>query len=241
MNLSVIHPSWQPVLSCLNQEAFLTFKNEILPNTLYYPEAQHIFRVFCMPLSQIKVVILGSGPYPVPQQSSGLAFATKEGIRTPASLKIIQKELDNLGLAGNSSLLKSWSSLEHWQEQGVFLLNIALTVESGNPGSHEVYWEDFIKRVIYFIGSKQPCIWLLWGHKAQRFAVNLPAKSVFRVQGYDRETIKQIPISEDYNYVLKAEHPGSEAFKTDAGFLNCNHFLYVNEILSRKREKIINW
>jgi uracil-DNA glycosylase len=29
-----------------------------------------------------------------------------------------------------------WKTLAHWEKQGVFLLNTALTVESTKPGSH---------------------------------------------------------------------------------------------------------
>jgi uracil-DNA glycosylase len=235
--LDRIHSSWEPLLHYLNQESFLHFKYEILPNILYYPEDRNnIFRVFSMPLQDIKVVILGQDPYHGRGQATGLAFAVCPMTSTPPSLKFIHQEL-----YGIEEIPAIWKTLEHWEEQGVFLLNTALTVESGRPGSHLEYWNEFIQQVIAYIGRNHPCIWLLWGQKAQRFMFNLPAKSLFNVQGYNMDTITQIPISEDYNYVLRAAHPAAEAYQSNAGFLGCNHFKFANIILQKQRKKIINF
>jgi len=224
----IIHYSWHPLIKReMNTEAFLTFRNEILPNMLYYPEKLKIFRVFCMPVTDIRVVILGQDPYHGPGQATGLSFAVNSNISMPPSLRIIQQELND----EVEWQRESWRTLEHWEKQGVFLLNTALTVESGRPGSHLEYWEDFTKKVIYFIGYHNPCIWMLWGQKAQRFVANLPAKTIFNVHGYDDKTIKQIPNSTDYNYILKAAHPAAEVYKSNARFLGCNHFKFANEIL----------
>lgn len=59
MNTNLIHFSWKPILRELNTEDFLYFKTEILPKEKYYPEADKVFRVFSMPVSDIEVVILG--------------------------------------------------------------------------------------------------------------------------------------------------------------------------------------
>lgn len=252
-----IHFSWHPLIKReLSTEAFLTFRNEILPNMLYYPEKLNIFRVFCMPVTDIKVVILGQDPYPTPGDATGLAFAVSENTRIPVSLRNIATEIANnieikgeslihklepLQYLSNTEVYTKWRTLEHWQDQGVFLLNTALTVESAKPGSHLAYWEDFTKKVIYFIGYHNPCIWMLWGQKAQRFVANLPTKTIFDVRGYDDKTIKQIPNNSDYNYILRAAHPAAEAYKSNAGFIGCNHFKFANEILSLQGQKSINW
>ena len=64
MNFNHIHYSWKPVLSEFNTDAFLYFKNEILPKEKYYPEADKVFRVFSMPVSDIKIVVLGQWKHP---------------------------------------------------------------------------------------------------------------------------------------------------------------------------------
>jgi len=58
MNFNHIHHSWRPLLSEFNTDAFLYFKNELLPKEKYYPEADEVFRVFSMPVSEIKVVLI---------------------------------------------------------------------------------------------------------------------------------------------------------------------------------------
>jgi uracil DNA glycosylase len=58
MDMTIIHYSWQPLLREFNTKEFLYFKNEVLPQEKYYPEASEVFRVFSMPLSEIKMVTL---------------------------------------------------------------------------------------------------------------------------------------------------------------------------------------
>ena len=59
MNYKKIHFSWKPLKTEFNTETFLYFKNNILTSEKYYPEADKVFRVFSLPISEIKVVILG--------------------------------------------------------------------------------------------------------------------------------------------------------------------------------------
>lgn len=242
----LIHESWKPLMWLLNQDEMLRLNTEVLPTSIYYPPKEQIFRVFQKPLSEIKVVILGQDPYPTPGNANGLAFAVNENINPPYSLKTIYKEVatsTGLMLPDHevNDIPISWKTLEHWEQQGVFLLNTALTVESGKPGSHLKYWEAFIKQVIYFIAQNQPCIWLLWGKKAQSAITYMPKNKLFNVRGYNKETINQIPANPYTNYILRASHPAAEAYSKDAGFLGCNHFHFVNKILERNSLKTINW
>jgi len=253
--LDKIHNDWLPVKTLLYQEPLTTLNREILPNISYQPKTENIFKVFERPLSDIKVVILGQDPYPTPGDATGLAFSVSKDTRIPKSLRIIAEEISNsieietdslvdkmkpLQFLSNIDLYPEWRTLEHWKDQGVFLLNTALTVETGKAGSHLKYWEEFTKRVITFISQKQPCIWIFWGAKAQKFShyVHRP----FRVDGYDKETIENLPINPDWNYMLTAPHPAAESYSGgNAGFYGCNHFYYVNSILKNKSLNEIKW
>lgn len=241
---SIIHSSWNPLLSILNREPLTTLNRDILPNISYQPKAENIFKVFSMPLNQIKVVILGQDPYPTPGDAIGYSFATIKERKIPKSLNIIQQEIINEGLPkfsvkedGNYS--DDWKELKHWTEQGVFLLNTALTVETAKAGSHLKYWSDWTKQVIQFISKQNPCIWILWGKKAEDFIPNI--LNPYHVKGYDKDTIEDIPTHPDYNYVLTAPHPAAELYSGgNAGFYGCNHFLFVNKILAKLgKDKII--
>lgn len=180
-------------------------------------------------------------PYPVPGDAIGRAFAVSKNRKMPASLKIIQKELFNeIPLTIPYANEDEWKTLEHWQEQGVFLLNTALTVETGRAGSHLKYWKEFTKKVISFISITHPCIWLLWGRKAEQFRPYI--SNPFSVKRYSDETIESIPSNEDWNYILTAPHPAAEAYSGgNAGFYGCNHFRYTNEILKVLKKQKINW
>ena len=241
----IIHPSWTPIISLLYQEPLTTLNQQILPNISYQPKKEDIFNVFKMPLDDVKVVILGQDPYPTPGDAIGYAFATREDRKIPTSLRIIQKEimesyLEDMESFGRISS-KEWKTLKHWTEQGILLLNTALTVESGKAGSHLKYWEQFTQRTIFHISTQNPCIWILWGQKAQKFLPYI-VQNPFHVKGYDKETIKFIPSNPDYNYILTAPHPAAESYSGgNAGFYGCNHFYFVNEILKVLNKQSINW
>ena len=87
-----------------------------------------------MPLEDIKVVILSQDLYSN-GESIGLAFAVDKNTTIPKSLNIIFKEI----IQPNSSeefiieVSKKDRTLNSWVNQGVFLLNTALTVEAKNP------------------------------------------------------------------------------------------------------------
>ena len=243
--MNKMHESWNPIKGLLYQEPLITLNEKILPEISYEPRKHDIFNVFETPVKDIKVVILGQDPYPSSRIANGLAFSVNENTSSPISLKNIYKEVStSIGLMTQdyevNEIPSGYKTLKHWQEQGVFLLNTALTVETNNAGSHLKYWEQFTKRVISHISLNQPCIWLFWGRKVQEFIPYIKG-TVFRVSGYDKETIEYIPINEDYNYILTANHPDSEIHQDNAGFYGCNHFYYVNSILKNKNLKEIKW
>jgi len=234
MNLKEqIDESWHEIIfPIIHQEPLKTLNEEILPNISFQPSKENIFRVFNKPLKSIKIVILGQDPYPTSGDAIGLSFINGRN-RIPVSLKNIYKEIKD---STNTETVNPLS----WENQGVFLLNTALTVETGNAGSHLIHWKNFIRKIIHYISIKNPCIWLLWGKKAEIFSVYINNK--FNVKGYDKETIKQIPTNEDLNYIMTAPHPAAESYANGkAGFFGCNHFYYVNEIINNKKLKKINW
>lgn len=221
----VIHKSWHPYLSYQFELGDLNFLNHVvLSKCTYYPEAKNIFRVFSMPLGDIKVVILGQDPYPQPNQAIGYAFAVSENTSTPKSLSIIYKEvMDTCWELGHSpdnypASMLEWKTLEHWREQGVFLLNTALTVEHGKPGSHTVYWGNFTKFVIGVISKEVNPVWLLWGLHAQKY-----------------ESMIRALQPNNYGNILKAPHPAAEIYSNGkAGFYGSNHFQKANQLLTLK-------
>lgn len=233
-----IDPSWRPVIHYLYSDKLLELREKILPNISYFPPRDKIFNALSTDIKSLKVVILGQDPYPTPNTAIGYSFAVESSHSIPPSLRIIKNELSESFPESNFEY-KEFRTLKHWVYQGVLLLNTALTVEAGKAGSHLKYWDDFTKATIRYLSATNPCIWLLWGKKAQEFKSCI--YSPFEVKGYKEDTIKSIPALYDRNYVLEAPHPAASLYGGNQTFIGCNHFKFTNEILKVKKEKQINW
>ena len=150
-----IEKSWKEQLMTKFEKHYFTeltnfIKAEHALQTIY-PPGKLIFNAFdkC-PFEQVKVVILGQDPYHEPGQAHGLCFSVPDGITTPPSLQNIFKEIrDDIG----KPIPKS-GNLEHWAEQGVFLLNATLTVRAHQAGSHQKKgWETFTNEVVRLLAD----------------------------------------------------------------------------------------
>lgn len=188
------------------------YKNETI-----YPKMENIFSALKLTsYKDCKVLILGQDPYHGPNQAHGLAFSVNIGIKTPPSLQNMYKELrDELGLyVPNNGYLIPWA------EQGILLLNTALTVRGGAANSHsKVGWEIFTDSIIKYLNDREdPVIFVLWGGNARK---------------------KKGFINTDRHYILEAAHPSP--LSAHNGFFGCGHFKKINEILSSLGKKEINW
>lgn len=218
-----IEPSWKEVLKeefskqyFLNAVTFI--KTEKAAGKVIYPPGPLIFNAFAQtPFNKLKVVILGQDPYHGPGQAHGLSFSVQNGVKPPPSLINIFKEIQtDIGVA----MPHEYGNLTRWAEQGVLLLNAALTVRAGEPFSHaKIGWAEFTDGVIKKISDeKKGIVFLLWGKFAQE-----------KVQLID----------ETRHYVLKAAHPSP--FSADKGFFGCRHFSKTNEILTKNGQQPIDW
>lgn len=182
-----------------------------------YPKKENLFNALQeTPYEQVKVVILGQDPYHQPNQSHGLCFSVKEGVKLPPSLKNIYKEIErSLGVTPNPS-----GDLTRWAKQGVLLLNTILTVRDSSPLSHKGKgWEQFTNRIITLLNeSKRPIVFLLWGNDAK-------AKAGL--------------ITNPNHLILTAVHPSP--LSVNRGFFGCNHFALANEFLVKNHIPPIDW
>lgn len=128
------------------------------------PPRENIFRIFkAIRPEDVKVLILGQDPYPTKGHACGYAFSYDGKKSLPASLRNIFTELVSDGFTTNKT-----GKLDKWVDQGVFLLNTALTVEEGNAGCHVELWKEFTKNILKKI--KKPYVAILWGGKAQAYS-----------------------------------------------------------------------
>ena len=195
------------------------------------PEPQHFFKALKLcPVDSVKAVILGQDPYHSPRLAQGLAFSIPAEIAVnsrefPSSLRNISKAL---ALEGFGSLPNG--DLHHWAQQGVLLLNTALSVKLGEAGSHtNLGWKSLIDYLISALVKQRPhLVWMLWGGHAQ---TKLPLIE----SGLDQ-------------LVLQSSHPsGLGVYKTDRPFLkpggkaSCGHFSKANQWLIEHKVPPIQW
>ena len=231
MTINSIDPSWGPLINNFYTNPIKDLRQELL-DISYQPKKEDILKPFLMPLQDIKVVIIGNEPEVSPGLSNGLAFGRNNKFPLNYELLKIRDEVSDAHF--DMKKASEFITLEHWKNQGVFLLNNSLTVETGIRNSHKKHWRDFIKKVVMLISDNNPCIWLLWGEEAKGFK-HFIVKNPMGVNAYNASSIKQIPINSDWNYILESEYP------TNKKFLGNNHFLYTNIILQKTKSMQITW
>ncbi|WP_445504625.1 uracil-DNA glycosylase [Microvirga sp. G4-2] len=126
------------------------------------------------PLDEVKVVILGQDPYPTPGDAHGLAFSYRGSRRLPASLRTILAEM----AADLDVPMPKSGDLTKWAEQGVLLLNTALTVEKGKSGAHMRFgWSELVDQAVTAISERRSAVvFLLWGGPARKRAALVDRK-----------------------------------------------------------------
>ena len=195
------------------------------------PAPQNFFKALKLtPVDSVKAVILGQDPYHSPGLAQGLAFSIPAEIAInsrefPSSLRNISKALALEGFGPLPS-----GDLHGWANQGVLLLNTALSVRLGEAGSHtNLGWKSLIDQLINALSKSKPhLVWMLWGGHAQ----------------------SKLPLIEDGQdqLVLQSSHPsGLGVYKTDKPFLepgakaSCNHFSRTNQWLIEHKSSPICW
>ena len=113
----------------------------------FLPAEKDIFKAFEIPFPDVKVLIIGQDPYPNKEDAHGLAFSSLSK-DTPATLRNIFKELRNEYKDIKDIKLES-NNLTSWADQGVMLLNRALTYGTKNKTKEHIkFWKKVIDKTI---------------------------------------------------------------------------------------------
>ena len=161
---------WDEVLEGEFEKPYYLELRQFLKNEyetqVIYPDMYDIFNALkYTSYKDTKVLILGQDPYHGENQAHGLAFSVKPGVRIPPSLLNMYKELHtDLGC-----FIPNNGYLVPWAEQGVLLLNTALTVRAHQANSHKGKgWEVFTDNIIKLLNLRdEPVIFVLWGNNAR--------------------------------------------------------------------------
>jgi uracil-DNA glycosylase len=186
------------------------------------PPPSRIFAALAeTPFDAVKVLILGQDPYPTRGNANGLAFSYVGPGRLPRSLANIFRELgDDLGSQAGASVREG--DLTPWAQQGVLLLNAALTVAegAGGAGAHlKLGWGDITEAIITGIAGTRPRLAaLLWGAPA---------------------IAKRPLIDESRHLVIASAHPSPLSARR--GFFGSRPFSRTNRWLQEKGLAPIDW
>ena len=178
------------------------------------PEPQRFAALAATAPDDVRVVILGQDPYPTPGHAHGFAFSVEPDVRPlPRSLSNIHEEMkSDLGACPADG------DLRFWADQGVLLLNTALTVPAGDAGGHaRLGWSRLTEEVVAEL-SDRPRAFLLWGNHAQKFE-------------------RFIEVGD--HLILKSPHPSPLSARR--GFFGSRPFSQINDWLIAKGERPIDW
>ena len=226
MTQNALPPSWQsalePVLALPGSRKLGGWlkAEEAAGKQIFPPRGQRLAALELTPLDAVKVVILGQDPYHGPGQAHGLSFSVPEGVQVPPSLVNIYKELQaDLGVSPPGH-----GNLTHWAEQGVLLLNNALTVEAGRAGSHQKRgWEAITDAAVAAVAQREePSVFILWGSHAQGKAARIPELA---------ENTRHL--------VIRSPHPSP--LSAHRGFFGSKPFSRANAFLAEHGRGTIDW
>jgi uracil-DNA glycosylase len=180
----IVHPDWDDFLTTKVQVKINDIDREISKSS-YTPSPEKVLRFLTLPLSAVKIIIVGQDPYPQVGVATGRAFEV-------GTLKSWNEPFNNVSLKNilraiykaYTGEVKKFNELRakfdnefpvlppnklfiNWEDQGVLLLNTCFTCEIGKSGSHKKIWEDFSADLFSYINKFNNKInWFLWGAHA---------------------------------------------------------------------------
>ena len=182
----------------------------------FTPIIKQLFRAFneC-PYDQLRVVVVGQDPYPKIHAADGIAFSCSNKNVTEASLRFIFKEIERTIYPENEYIRNN--DLKRWSNQGILLLNTALTTEVGKIGKHYEIWKPFITFLFDSLKSKNKnLIYVFMGKKSQELRDHVDINN---------------------NHIINVSHPASGVYNKQGW--NCNDMF--NEINSLLKINRIEW
>ena len=192
--------------------------NRLYASSEVMPAYNNIFEAFrdC-DYDSCKVVCLGQDPYPQEGVATGIAFANKANTSVISpSLKVF---IESIRTLYDFQLSDFDLTLESLSEQGVLMLNSALTCEKDKPGSHAAIWRAFMASFLCNLSIMNTgIVYILFGNQAQ---------------SYEKY------ISETGNLILKENHPAFFA-RTNTEMPN-KVFKQANEWIIKQYGQPINW
>lgn len=192
---------------------------EVNNGNRFTPPLKQIFRCFeeC-PYSKLSVLIISQDPHIEEGEADGLAFSCGNTKKLQSSLGYILNEVK--ATVYNDGPINEDLDLKRWANQGVLLLNTALTTTIGKTGRHYMIWAPFMAYLLDILMCYNPgLIYVLCGKVAQRFSDSIS----------------------DNNYKFLIEHPTAAAYRKTNTWESKKVFVEINKILLKSNNTQIIW
>lgn len=186
----------------------------------FTPPLKQVFRAFeeC-PVNSLKVVMVGQDPYPYFGVADGIAFSCGNTLKPQPSLQKMFEAVNNTLYTHEPR--EHHPDLTRWANQGVLLLNSALTCQVDKVGSHYNIWKDFIAYTMDMLNfTDSGLTFVLMGAKAQELE----------------------PLVGQHHYIIKTTHPAHASYTKQPW--DCNDmFNQINKNIIGQNgpEFKINW
>jgi uracil-DNA glycosylase len=140
----------------------------------FVPALKDVFNAFeYCPYDKTRIIMIGQDPYPYIGVPDGLAYSCSMTGKPQPSLQYMFKEIKKTV----SNDYDGNPDLKRWADQGILLLNSALTVNERKPGSHYLLWRPFIVYLIdtiVFNMDMYDTIFVFMGNKAKEYYDTVP-------------------------------------------------------------------
>jgi uracil-DNA glycosylase len=185
----------------------------------FTPKLSQMFRAFeeC-PVDQLKVVIIGQDPYPQFGVADGIAFSCSNTNEAETSLKFMLDEINRHVYKGHPGSLDP--DLTRWSNQGVLMLNTALSTTVGKIGQHYSIWQPFLAYLFdYLTWNINGIVYVYMGKEAKTWSDSV----------------------NENNYKFYVSHPASAAYAGDKIWDSQNVFNEVNKLIEKTNNTKIIW
>lgn len=188
--------------------------------TRFTPTLKQVFRAFeeC-PYSKLHTIIVGQDPYPQVNEADGISFSCSNTGKPATSLRYILAEVAR---TVPESLPKDVAGvdLKRWSNQGILMLNTALTTNVGKIGAHYELWRPFMTYLFDMLNSyNKGLIYVFLGTKAKDWSI----------------------LVNDTNHKLFATHPAYAAYSKSKTWESDNLFPRISELVLKHYGDKIVW
>jgi len=218
------HSKIQPFIESEECDAIYEFlKKESKRGKKIAPLSSNVFKAFKeTKLKNLSVVLLGMCPYHTYKNNEPIADGLLMGCSITGNL---QPSLDQFYNALEKDLyeglnlnFKKKADVSYLANQGVLMLNAALTVEMNKAGSHNVIWEPFIKYLFENVLDTTGVPFIFLGKDAAKYERYLPP----------------------FTWSFTLSHPASASYK-NTDWSSEGVFKKVNQILMQNNNFEIDW